>query len=362
MNVLFVVGGGNLNVQISHLALFLEFQKNKINVHLIGNLTEEVINYLKTKAPETSFQKLYPTSKIDKNFEKHFEQLVVDKNITIVHFISGRVIRSCSSTLKKYNTIKVIVYFGSTSLHWYDPSSYLTYLNPRVDAVVCISNFVANHFKKQLFGKNKNKVVTIFKGYKSNWFNEVTPFDYKTLGIPEKAIVVCSVGNHRKVKGTKYFLDSSNYLNSSKEIHYILIGQNTNAPHLKKITDTSVLKNNIHVLGYRNDAASLIAGSDLYVQTSLSEGFGRAICEAMSVSKPIITTNAGGCTELIDKESGIVVPLKDTKAIAGAIHKLATNDTLRVEMGKNAKIRIDTVFSIERAAEETLDLYNSLLK
>ena len=40
----------------------------------------------------------------------------------------------------------------------------------------------------------------------------------------------------------------SNYLNSSKEIHYILIGQNTNAPHLKKITDTSVLKDNIHVL------------------------------------------------------------------------------------------------------------------
>ena len=48
------------------------------------------------------------------------------------------------------------------------------------------------------------------------------------------------------------------------------------------------IKNNIHLLGLRPDAVSLIKGSNLYVQTSLSEGFGRAISEAMSVGKPIM--------------------------------------------------------------------------
>ena len=50
------------------------------------------------------------------------------------------------------------------------------------------------------------------------------------------------------------------------------------------------------------------------MQTSLEEGFGRAISEAMSVGKPIVMTDAGGCTELIDEHSGIIVPKKKSES------------------------------------------------
>ena len=70
---------------------------------------------------------------------------------------------------------------------------------------------------KQLFGKNKNKPVKIYKGYNSEWFNSIAPFDFSEVNIPKDAIKVAYVGNHRKVKGTKYFLESSYHLTSTKE-------------------------------------------------------------------------------------------------------------------------------------------------
>lgn len=361
MNVLFVIGGGNLNSQVAQVALFLGLKKQGISIHLVGLISDDVAAFIEKNDPTVTYENLFPKKKIDKEYQEKFTNLLLKHKIDIVHFVSGKAARSGLIVLRKFPKIKAIVYFGSVSLHWYDPTSYLTYLNPRVNAIIGNSNFVYTHVKKQLFGKHKQKAVRIFKGYSPNWFANAEAFDYSTLGIPKEAIIVCSIGNHRKVKGTKYFLESSNYLNSKRDIHYVLIGENTDAPHLDEIRKKSAITKNIHVLGKRDDVPSLLAGADMYVQTSLSEGFGRAISEAMSVGKPIVMTNAGGCTELIDENSGIVVPLKDSKGIGKAISELANDDALRINMGQNAKDRIENVYSIERTINETSDLYKKLL-
>ncbi|CAL2077074.1 glycosyltransferase [Tenacibaculum sp. 190524A05c] len=361
MNVLFVLGGGNLNTQIAQVALFLGLKKEGVNAYLIGAINEEVSDYIKSQDESAFFLKLHPEKKIDSEYQDKIADLITTYNINIVHFISGKAARSGLITLRKFPKVKAVIYFGSVSLHWYDPSSYLTYLNPRIDAIIGNSNFVYNHVKKQLFGKHKKKAVRIFKGYSSEWFSDVTPFDYTTIGIPKEAIVVCSIGNHRKVKGTKYFLESSNFLDSNEKIHYVLIGENTDVPHLDKIRNNSKIKDRIHVLGKRNDVPNLLAGSDMYVQSSLSEGFGRAISEAMSIGKAVIMTDAGGCTELIEENSGIVVPLKDSKGLGKAISKLANDRELCAKMGVNAKERILNVYSIQRTVNETLSLYKKLL-
>lgn len=360
MNVLFVIQAyGGINSQIAQLALAAGLQKH-INLILTGVFSDEAKKYLYTK--NVSFIELYPQKKIDTEYSKELSKLFVKYNVNIVHFIDGKASRSGLIALQKFPKIKAVTYFGSVSLHWYDPTSYLTYLNPRIDTIIGNSNYVFNHVKKQLIGKkNKQKAIRIFKGYNPDWFKEVTAFDYTTIGIPKDAIVVTSIGNHRKIKGTKYFLASSYFLDTKKDIHYILIGGNTDTKHLKKIADNSPITKKIHVLGARGDVPSLLKGADMYVQTSLSEGFGRAISEAMCLGKPIIMTNAGGCTELIDKNSGVVVPLKDSKAIGKAISTLANDDKLRDQMGNNAKERITNVYHISRTIKETLELYTQLM-
>ncbi|SNR15660.1 glycosyltransferase family 4 protein [Tenacibaculum jejuense] len=360
MNVFFVVGGGNLSAQIAQIALFIGLQREGVKIHLIGRISEEVADYIKSEDKDIVFYNMYPKGKIDEDYIEKFSELIIKHNIELVHFACGKTSRTGIRALKKFPEIKTVIYYGSASLHWHDPSAYLTYLHPRVDKIIGNSNFVYNHVRKQLFGKRKQKAVRIFKGYSVEWFKDTKPFDYTSLGIPKEAIVVCSIGNHRKVKGTKYFLEASNYLNSEKEIHFVLIGDNTDAPHLSKIKEKSKIKDRVHILGRRNDVPSLLLSCDMYVQSSLSEGFGRAISEAMCLGKPTIMTNAGGCTELIDEKSGIVVPLKDYKAIGREISNLANNDDKRIQMGKAAKERIQNVYSIERTVNETLALYKEL--
>ncbi|TVZ55384.1 glycosyltransferase involved in cell wall biosynthesis [Lutibacter sp. Hel_I_33_5] len=344
--------------QQAQIELVLGLKKKGVSILLMGEFSDEVLT--EVKKLDLNYISLYPIKKIDKNYTKSFKKVVIEQHIDIVHFIDGKASRSGLPALKKL-PIKVITYFGSISLHWYDPTSYLTYLHPRVDAIICNSKFVFNHVKKQLLPKHKHKPILIYKGYNSDWFPEHKPFNLENLGIPKSATVACFIGNHRKVKGTKYFLQSSYHLSSKKEIHYLLIGKNTDANDLISIAKKSPIANKIHILGVRSDVISLLKSTDIYVQTSLSEGFGRAISEAMSVAKPIVMTDAGGCTELIDKESGIIVPVKNPQKIAKAISYLSDNKSNRKEMGKKAKERINSVYHINNTINDTLSLYKKLL-
>tara|TARA_R110002073_G_scaffold8207_6_gene45874 strand:+ start:1902 stop:2987 length:1086 start_codon:yes stop_codon:yes gene_type:complete len=359
MNVLFVIRGNEPYVsQQAQIELAVGLQKKGVSILITGNLTKEVESHLKNL--KVDYKKIFPKKSIDKQYIQDFKTIINEHKISLVHFVDGKSARNGLIALKNTN-IKSIIYFGSASLHWYDPSSYLTYLNPRINAIICNSQFVYNHVKNQLFGKKKQKAIRIYKGYNPEWFIDNSSEDLAEFGIPKDAIVVSLVGNHRKVKGTKYFLESSYYLESDKNIHYLLIGEKTDHPNFQKIKTNSPISDKIHLLGRRNDVVSILKSTDIYAQTSLEEGFGRAISEAMSVGKPIVMTDAGGCTELIDENSGIITPKKDPKSIAKAISKLANNDSLRIQMGINAKNRIKNVYNIDQTISDTLNLYQRLL-
>lgn len=359
MNVLFVIKGNEPYVsQQAQIELAIGLQERGIDILLTGNFTEEVESHLNTLPLQ--YKKIFPTKSIDKQYTEKFRTLLKEHQIDLVHFVDGKSARNGLPALKG-TKIKSVIYFGSASLHWYDPTSYFTYLSPQIDAIVGNSDFVHHHVKTQLFGKSKEKAVRIFKGYNPDWFVDAQPADLTEFGIQKDDLVVCLVGNHRKVKGTKYYLESSYYLETEKNVHYILIGDNTQNGSFQKIKDGSPMKDRIHLLGRRNDVVPILKSCDIYAQTSLEEGFGRAISEAMSVGKPIVMTDAGGCTELIDENSGIIVPLKDSKAIGAAISKLLNDDALRNRMGENAQNRINTVYHINETINDTLNLYQRLL-
>ena len=359
MKVLFIIrGNDSYSSQQAQIELIAGLIQQKVSIHLIGEVSEEVQTEIKKKG--IPFTPLFPRKKYDKVYAEKLKEFINHHQIDILHFLDGMALRSGLINLKNH-PVKIIVYFGSVSLHWYDPSSYLTYLNARVDKIICNSNFVFEHVKNQLKPKYKHKAVRVFKGYNPSWFQNIVAKDVSEFGIPKNATIVTLIGNHRKVKGIQYFIKSSFYLDSKEDIHFLVIGNKTNSESFKQLVSKSPIAKNIHLLGKRNDAVSILKSSDIYCQTSLSEGFGRAISEAMSVGKPVIMTNAGGCTELIDDSSGIVVPLKDCKAIGESISKLANNNSLRTEMGENAKKRIESVYHIDETVKDTFQVYKQIL-
>ncbi len=96
----------------------------------------------------------------------------------------------------------------------------------------------------------------------------------------------------------------------------------------------------LKLLGYRTDVAELLRGADLFVLPSHREGMPRAIIEAMMTGLPVVATHIRGAREqVIDGETGFLVPVSDEAALAEALGRLASDATLRARMGAAALAR-----------------------
>ncbi|MCU0985805.1 MAG: glycosyltransferase family 4 protein [Acetobacteraceae bacterium] len=90
----------------------------------------------------------------------------------------------------------------------------------------------------------------------------------------------------------------------------------------------------LRLLGYRTDVAALLRGADLFVLPSHREGMPRAIIEAMMTGLPVVATAIRGAREqVIDGETGFLVPVKDEAVLAEALGRLASDPALRARMG-----------------------------
>lgn len=96
----------------------------------------------------------------------------------------------------------------------------------------------------------------------------------------------------------------------------------------------------LKLLGYRTDVAALLRGADLFVLPSHREGMPRAIIEAMMTGLPVVATDIRGAREqVIDGETGLLVPVKDEAALAAALDRLVADPALRARMGEASLAR-----------------------
>ena len=123
------------------------------------------------------------------------------------------------------------------------------------------------------------------------------------------------------------------------------------------------VERNVRFLGSRSDVADLIRGSHLFVHPSHEEGFSNAILEAMAGGKAVVAYDVGGNPEAVrNGESGLLVPLRRSRALAEAINRLVRNPELRRSMGERGRERTVQVFPIERMVREMEALYTSLME
>ena len=113
---------------------------------------------------------------------------------------------------------------------------------------------------------------------------------------------------------------------------------------------------------FRKDIPRIIASLDLLVLTSEKEHFGRVLIEAMACAKPVVATNAGGVPEIVkDGETGILVPPKDSSAMAEAIITLLQDKERARRMGLAGRERVEKMFDIKENARKTEEIYKNLL-
>lgn len=266
----------------------------------------------------------------------------------------------------KGRLVKIVLYCDSTGkVTVTNPRAWLSFLNPRVDRIVCVAEAVRRDLLDAGVGPLRiapEKLVTIHKGYDLDWFR-AEPLDLATLGVPRGAFVVTCVADARTRNGIPVLVRASEHLPAGLPIHIVLVGTGMTAPAITRLIRRTPYRDRFHVLGFRDDAPQILAASDISVLPSMrGEGLSGAVAESMAYRTPPIVSDAGGSPELVEHErSGLIVPAGDDEALAAAILRLYTDRDFCADLGRNAQRRLATAFTVEKSAAQTFALYEALL-
>jgi glycosyltransferase involved in cell wall biosynthesis len=118
----------------------------------------------------------------------------------------------------------------------------------------------------------------------------------------------------------------------------------------------------VEILGQRDDIIGLFAASSLVVLPSYREGLPRVLIEAAASGRAVVTTDVPGCRDaVVQDQTGILVPPRDTVALADAIQCLLEDAELCARMGQAGRILAEEKFSIEKVVAAHMLIYRNLI-
>jgi glycosyltransferase involved in cell wall biosynthesis len=281
--------------------------------------------------------------------------------IDLIYALSNRGL-SCTILGLLRQNIPIATYRGTVGhLSWLDPSSWLTFLNPKVKKILCVSEAVADYLRE--IKLPEERIVTVYKGHDTEWYRS-TPPPRASLGLPEDAFVVGCTAMMRPVKGVDVLIQAvASLLNKLPQLHLLLIG-GIKDPAIEKLVETFPDPSRLHLTGYRNDATQLATLCDVTVMASKTrEGFPKSVIEAMSQGVPAIVTNVGGMPELVGHGSaGVVVPPSNVPALAEAISSLYNDRERAREIGRLGQRRIVEVFNVATTVDTMYGVFEELVR
>jgi glycosyltransferase involved in cell wall biosynthesis len=183
-------------------------------------------------------------------------------------------------------------------------------------------------------------------------------------GIAEETILFCFVGRIVGDKGVNELMIAFDHISREIPSKLLLVGPFED--DLDPVSDAGkkILRENTNVipLGYQHDVRPAFLASDIFVLPSYREGFPNVVMQACCMERPCIVSDINGCNEIIKHEqTGILVKPKDSKALYGAMEKLAADSALRADFGLRARQFVTSNFDQPFVWEALLKEYRELL-
>jgi glycosyltransferase involved in cell wall biosynthesis len=177
--------------------------------------------------------------------------------------------------------------------------------------------------------------------------------------LPHGVPVLVNVGALVGHKGQKFLIDAMPLvLREVPDAHLVIFGEGDLRVPLEKQIKQLNLAKRVLLPGFREDVMSLMKSADLFVMSSVTEGLGSAVLDAMAMGQAVVGTRAGGIPEaVVPDETGLLVEPSDSKALANAIVKLLKDDALRKQFGEAGRARVAEHFGVDRLVEGTLAVY-----
>jgi len=228
----------------------------------------------------------------------------------------------------------------------------------QVDAAICSSNAIRTMVVED--GIAEASAFTVYEGIQIDRISEHPVTDvHKELWLTPGAPVVGNIAALVPHKGQRYLVDAApTVVRAMPDTQILIFGEGDLRPALVRQIKRLGLEHHVRLVGFRPDILAFLEGLDLFVMSSITEGLGTSILDAMAASKAVVATTAGGMPEAVeDGVTGLLVPPHNAAALAEAILRLLRDAPLRRRMGEAGLARVRAQFSVDRMVDETLAVY-----
>jgi glycosyltransferase involved in cell wall biosynthesis len=183
------------------------------------------------------------------------------------------------------------------------------------------------------------------------------------LGLNGAYPILLNVARLSPPKGQKELLRfMPQVLKRFPQAKLLVAGDGPLLPELEWLRDNLGLREQVLLLGRRNDVRVLLSASDLFVFTSYYEGLPGAVIEAMSAGKPIVAFDIPSLRGVVqDGHSGVLVQERDVDKFAEAIANLAEHRDVARNMGERARLVVNKKYDIRQNMKSLEALYNQML-
>jgi 1,2-diacylglycerol 3-alpha-glucosyltransferase len=237
----------------------------------------------------------------------------------------------------------------------------------KIDKIIAVSNFLKEELKKKYL-VDSSKIHVVYNGVDIEKFNPSLNGSIirDRFKLKEREPLILFVGRLAPYKGLQFLLEAFHYvLKQAPKTKLMIVGASRyDFPRIEKFLNEKI-KQALIFVGYvpESELPLYYAACNVFCFPSLWEGFGLPLAEAQACGKPVVAFNHCAMPEIIkNKETGILVPPKNSEKLGEALIWLLKNENERIRMGKNGRKHIEKFFTWDKAAKKTLLIYESIIK
>ena len=210
----------------------------------------------------------------------------------------------------------------------------------KADGIISESEGVKNELIKY-YGVKENQIETIYPPIDIEYISLAKKEKVDHPWFSDNVPIIITLARLVQNKGHVYLIKAFANLRKKYNCRLVIIGQGEEREKLERLTRELKVNKDVAFLGFQPNPFKYIARAQVFVLSSLYEGFARVLVEAMACNVPVVSTRCPyGPDEIIKNEiTGMLVPVGNVDALSNAISKLLVDDALRKKIVKNAKKR-----------------------
>jgi len=241
-------------------------------------------------------------------------------------------------------------------------NSFSRWKHRQVDCFIAASDAIRDMILAD--GVPAERAITVHEGIDVERVAGVPAVDvHQEFWLPHHAPIVGNVAALVPHKGQRHLIEAARLvLQRLPDTRFVILGEGELREPLERQVREHHLEKHVLLPGFRTDVIGCIKTFDLFAMSSVTEGLGTSLLDAMACSRAIVATRAGGIPEIVDDgRSGILVGIRDHAAMADAIVALLQDETRRRQMGEAGLARVRARFTVDRMVAQTAAAYERVV-